>query len=85
MLSDLVKMACQILKAVPGVDGARYILPNKHYFEISKKRMPQDTKHWLTRIDLNWHKGMKNTGKDAEVYAPQWGPNGTIQCCVTRS
>lgn len=30
------KMACSILSAVPGVDGVRYELPNKHYFEISK-------------------------------------------------
>lgn len=35
--------------------------------------------------DLSWHKGLKNTGKDAEVYAPQSGPNGLIQCTVTRS
>ncbi|KAF2103803.1 uricase [Rhizodiscina lignyota] len=62
------KMACSILAAVPGVDGVRYELPNKHYFEIN----------------LSWHKGIKNTGKDAEVYAPQWGPSGTIQCYATR-
>ena len=30
------KMACSILAAVPGVDGVRYELPNKHYFEISE-------------------------------------------------
>lgn len=35
--------------------------------------------------DLSWHKGLKNTGKDAEVYAPQSGPNGLIKCEVARS
>jgi urate oxidase len=34
--------------------------------------------------DLSWHKGIKNTGKDAEVYAPQSGPNGLIKCEVAR-
>lgn len=34
--------------------------------------------------DLSWHKGLKNTGKDAEVYAPQSDPNGLIQCTVSR-
>lgn len=34
--------------------------------------------------DLSWFKGLKNTGKDAEVYAPQSDPNGLIQCTVTR-
>lgn len=36
-------------------------------------------------IDLSWHKGLKNTGKDAEVYAPQSGPNGLIKCEVART
>ena len=35
-------------------------------------------------VDLSWHKGLKNTGKDATVYAPQSNPNGLIQCTVTR-
>lgn len=34
--------------------------------------------------DLSWFKGLKNTGEDAEVYAPQSDPNGLIQCTVTR-
>ena len=34
--------------------------------------------------DLSWYKGLKNTGKDAEVYAPQSDPNGLIQCTVNR-
>ena len=33
---------------------------------------------------MEWHKGLKNTGKDAEVYAPQSGPNGLIKCTVSR-
>ena len=36
-------------------------------------------------VDLSWHKGIKNTGKDAEVYAPQSGPNGLIKVEVSRS
>ncbi len=40
----------------------------------------------LTRrkIDLSWHKGIKNTGKDAEVYVPQSNPNGLIKVEVSR-
>ncbi|OJD22303.1 uricase [Blastomyces percursus] len=34
---------------------------------------------------MSWHKGLKNTGKDAEVYAPQSGPNGLIKCTVGRA
>jgi len=34
--------------------------------------------------DLSWFDGMKNTGKDAEVYAPQTDPNGLIHVVVTR-
>ncbi|MCJ1277704.1 hypothetical protein MMC21_005518 [Puttea exsequens] len=66
--NTLYKMCEQILKAVPEVGAVDYSLPNKHYFEI----------------DLSWHKGLSNTGKDAEVYAPQSDPNGLIQCTVTR-
>lgn len=35
--------------------------------------------------DLSWHHGLKNTGKDAEVFAPQSDPNGLILCTVKRS
>ena len=35
-------------------------------------------------IDLSWFNGLKNTGEDAEVYAPQSDPNGLIKCTVTR-
>jgi urate oxidase len=66
--NTMYKMCDQILEAVPEVEAVDYSLPNKHYFEI----------------DLSWHKGLKNTGKDAEVYAPQSNPNGLIQCTVTR-
>lgn len=67
--NTMYKMCDQILAAEPLVDTVDYQLPNKHYFEI----------------DLSWHKGLKNTGKDAEVYAPQSNPNGLIQCTVKRS
>jgi urate oxidase len=67
--NTMYKMCEYIMKAVPEVENVDYSLPNKHYFEI----------------DLSWHKGLKNTGKDAEVYAPQSGPNGLIQVTVARS
>jgi len=66
--NTMYKMCDQILAGVPLVESVQYALPNKHYFEI----------------DLSWHKGLKNTGKDAEVYAPQSNPNGLIECTVTR-
>ncbi|KAL6718369.1 hypothetical protein ACLMJK_004458 [Lecanora helva] len=66
--NTLYKMCEQILTAVPNVWSIDYSLPNKHYFEI----------------DMSWHKGLKNMGKDAEVYAPQTDPNGLIECTVTR-
>ncbi|TGO22248.1 hypothetical protein BPAE_0176g00130 [Botrytis paeoniae] len=67
--NTMYKMCGSILEAVPEVETVDYSLPNKHYFEV----------------DLNWHKGLKNTGKDAEVYAPQSGPNGLINVTVTRT
>ncbi|KAM7197876.1 uricase [Rhypophila sp. PSN 637] len=66
--ATMYKMCEQILAAESEVELTSYSLPNKHYFEI----------------DLSWHKGIKNTGKDAEVYAPQGGPNGLIKCEVRR-
>jgi len=67
--NTMFKMCSKIMDAVPEVENVDYSLPNKHYFEI----------------DLSWHKGIKNTGKDAEVYAPQSGPNGLIEVTVARS
>ncbi|KAI0180264.1 uricase [Hypoxylon sp. FL1284] len=67
--ATMYKMAAQILEAAPETASVTYALPNKHYFEI----------------DLSWHKGIKNTGKDAEVYAPQTNPNGLIKVEVSRS
>ncbi|KAM3421771.1 Uricase [Cercospora zeina] len=61
-------MSQRILDAAKDVQKVEYSLPNKHYFEI----------------DLSWYKGLKNTGKDAEVYAPQSDPNGLIQSVVER-
>jgi len=66
--ATMYKMCDQILAKVPTIQSVDYSLPNKHYFEI----------------DLSWHKGLKNTGKDAEVYAPQSNPNGLIECTVVR-
>lgn len=67
--NTMYKMCEQILHAVPEAEKTNYSLPNKHYFEV----------------DLSWHKGLQNTGKDAEVFAPQSGPNGLIKCEVSRS
>jgi len=67
--NTMYKMCNKILETVPEVETVDYSLPNKHYFEV----------------DLSWHKGLKNTGKDAEVYAPQSGPNGLIDVKVGRS
>ncbi|KAH7037791.1 uncharacterized protein B0I36DRAFT_428351 [Microdochium trichocladiopsis] len=66
--ATMYKMCEQILDAAPDVAKVFYALPNKHYFEL----------------DLSWHKGIKNTGKDAEVYVPQSGPNGLIKVEVSR-
>lgn len=66
--NTMYKMCEEILTAQPLVADVDYSLPNKHYFEI----------------DLSWHKGLKNTGKDAEVYAPQSDPNGLIKVTVSR-
>ncbi|MCJ1235105.1 hypothetical protein MMC14_003069 [Varicellaria rhodocarpa] len=67
--NTMYKMCEQILATDQSIDAVDYSLPNKHYFEI----------------DLSWHKGLQNTGKNAEVYAPQSGPNGIIQCTVKRA
>ncbi|KFA64562.1 hypothetical protein S40285_04570 [Stachybotrys chlorohalonatus IBT 40285] len=66
--ATMYKMSEKILADVPDVATVSYELPNKHYFEL----------------DLSWHKGLQNTGKDAEVYVPQSGPNGLIKCEVSR-
>jgi len=66
--ATMYKMCEQILAAEKEIEKTDYSLPNKHYFEI----------------DLSWHKSIKNTGQDAEVYAPQSGPNGLIKCEVSR-
>lgn len=86
--NTMYKMSEQILEAVPEVQLVGYSLPNKHYFEIGKflsLTNAQPAKADLPSPDLSWHKGFKNTGKDAEVYAPQSGPNGLIKCEVARS
>ena len=67
--NTMYKMAEQILAAVPLTETVEYSLPNKHYFEVN----------------MAWHHDLKNTGKDAEVYAPQSDPNGLIKCTVSRS
>jgi urate oxidase len=67
--ATMYNMCQSILKEFKHIDDVSYSLPNKHYFEI----------------DLSWHKGLQNTGKDAEVYASQSNPNGLIKCTVSRN
>lgn len=59
----------KIIESVPWVDDVTYVLPNKHFLEL----------------DLSWHKGLQNKGKDAEVYVPASDPNGLIKSTVSRS
>lgn len=84
--NTMYKMADEILGRQALVDTVEYSLPNKHYFEIGMLifffLLGCDG---LTLIDLSWHNGLKNTGKDAEVYAPQTNPNGLIKCTVGRA
>lgn len=67
--ATMYNMSQEILREFSQLGSVSYSLPNKHYFEI----------------DLSWHKGLQNTGKNAEVYAPQSNPNGLIKCTVTRN
>lgn len=67
--ASMYNMSERILKEAPLLDTVSYSLPNKHYVEL----------------DLSWHKGLKNVGKDAEVYVPLSNPNGLIKCSVRRS
>ncbi|PKY01521.1 uricase [Aspergillus campestris IBT 28561] len=67
--NTMYKMSEQILARQALVETVEYALPNKHYFEIN----------------LDWHKGLQNTGKNAQVFAPQSDPNGLIKCTVGRS
>ncbi|ODQ67476.1 uricase [Nadsonia fulvescens var. elongata DSM 6958] len=67
--ATMYNMAQLILGDVVELDSVTYELPNKHFFEIN----------------LDWHHGLKNTGTDAEVYAPQSDPNGLIKCTVSRN
>ncbi|KAK9471372.1 uncharacterized protein V1510DRAFT_426810 [Dipodascopsis tothii] len=66
--ATLFKTAQDILSQTTDITEISYALPNKHYFEI----------------DLSWHNGLKNTGVDAEVYAPQSNPNGLITATIKR-
>ncbi|PNY26723.1 Uricase [Tolypocladium capitatum] len=86
--NTMYKMCEQILDAVPDTVSVAYSLPNNHNFELGKSSENPHTClfKWLTQLqDLSWHNGLKNTGKDAEVYVPQTSPNGLIKCEVSRS
>lgn len=90
--ATMYKMADQILAITPEVNHVEYSLPNKHFFEVgTSQNICVTITTTLTATnrmffsDLSWHKGLKNTGKDAEVYAPQSNPNGLIKCRVSRT
>ncbi|KAJ5666917.1 Uricase [Penicillium macrosclerotiorum] len=94
--ATMYKMGELILAAVPLLETVEYALPNNHYFEIGMFSIPTSLPSLslcssppppLTHhdIDLSWHKGLQNTGKNAEVYAPQSNPNGLIKCTVGRA
>jgi urate oxidase len=91
--ATIYSMGEQILAAVAEVDSVDYSLPNKHYFEIGEffcsvthitSSLEAGADRDIASSDLSFHNGLQNKGKDAEVYAPQWGPNGLITCTVTR-
>lgn len=67
--ATMYNISQSILDKFAPIETVTFVLPNKHYFEV----------------DLSWHHGLKNTGKDAEVYAPQTDPNGHIECTVSRN
>lgn len=86
--NTMYKMADEILAYQPLVETVEYSLPNKHYFEIGMFPFyPVDSWYLDSNFfaDLSWHKDLKNTGENAEVYAPQTNPNGLIKCTVGRS
>ncbi len=66
--ATMYNMSTRIIDEAPYVSDVSYTLPNKHY----------------VAIDMAWHKGLKNTGKDTEVLLPLANPNGLIDCTVTR-
>jgi len=82
--NTMYKMCEHILAAVPDVKAVDYSLPNKHYFEIGQSSLSLLLLSANHGKDMSWHKGLKNTGKDCEVYAPQSDPHGLIQCTVSR-
>ena len=89
--NTMYKMCEAILGEEKDVEAVDYSLPNKHYFEIGEflfvlpsTEVRNHCTNKIVLVDLSWHKGLKNTGKDVEVYAPQTDPNGLIQCKVTR-
>ena len=88
--NTMYKMCEAILGEEKDVEAVDYSLPNKHYFEIGMSLCSilcfLASYHANAEVaDLSWHKGLKNTGADAEVYAPQTDPNGLIQCRVSRT
>ena len=83
--NTMYKMCEKILAQVQMVQEVDYTLPNKHYFEISELEYVTILGNFANFYeDLSWFEGVANTGKDAEVYAPQTDPNGLIHCKVQR-
>ncbi|KAK9460844.1 uncharacterized protein V1516DRAFT_443352 [Lipomyces oligophaga] len=67
--ATLYLMGKRIIEVNKSVNNVSYSLPNKHYFDI----------------DLSWFEGLKNTGADAQVFAPQSNPNGLITASISRT
>ncbi|EEP76743.1 urate oxidase [Uncinocarpus reesii 1704] len=87
--NTMYKMASEILSSEPLLQSVSYSLPNKHYLELGKSTIAEHGSHddavcTNNSPDLSWHKGLKNTGANAEVYIPSPAPNGLIQCTISR-
>lgn len=66
--ATMYNISTEIIKKVDLINAVTFSLPNKHY----------------VNVDLSWHKGIKNLGKDAEIFIPTSDPNGLIKSTVTR-
>lgn len=66
--ATMYNISTDIINNVPLIDTVHFSLPNKHF----------------VNVDLSWHKGIKNLGKDAEVFIPLSDPNGLINSTVRR-
>lgn len=66
--ATMYNISAEIIRDVSAIEAVHFSLPNKHYINV----------------DLSWHHGLKNLGKDAEVFIPTSDPNGLIKSTVRR-